>query len=105
MRSSLALLFALAAFRETNAFTFSTIAPPLRHGQAFPKVSKMPASLLAVPRRGKPKKTTVAIATQTDFEASKLASADARGKTAIIGGGPTGLTTAMMLAQKGWTDM
>lgn len=30
---------------------------------------------------------------------------DASGRTVIIGGGPTGLCTAIMLAQKGWIDV
>ena len=107
MLAIVTLIGALAGRHPAAAFVPfpSRVAPqaPVRLGRVG-SIQERPARLLpaALAPRGARSLRPIctAVATATDSQASHSVSS-----TAIIGGGPSGLATAIMLAQKGWTDV
>ena len=103
------LLLVLAGQHEADAFVAAPLHGPRRlvrlsrafegqglfstRGRQGTHRARLPGTAMTA---GKPESTETPAAN---------AGAPPSRKTAIIGGGPTGLTTAIMLAQKGWTDI
>jgi len=102
-RAYLGLLITAAALHGASAFTYQTFSATFGSRRALPNVSRFARALPKALRQNAAR--TLAVATETEARSLALDSVEANGKTTIIGGGPTGLTTAMMLAQKGWKDM
>lgn len=95
------LLLALAGL-HAEAFIFPeafiSMAPS---GPAHRFLSSASVHSAPAPRRGRGRVAPRA----PECAATGEDATDASGRTVIIGGGPTGLCTAMMLAQKGWSDV
>jgi hypothetical protein len=100
MMREVALLLALAGL-HAEAFIFPeafiSLAPS---GPAQPRQATASAHSAPAARKGRGVAPLAPMCAAAGEDAT-----DASGRTVIIGGGPTGLCTAMMLAQKGWSDV